>query len=63
LRRAIPSSLAQHRFQGLPYKQIPFRVQDTNTQALLCLTRRRADVFFAMPRDGTFYEPQPAAAR
>ncbi|MEV0115066.1 hypothetical protein AB0H77_17715 [Streptomyces sp. NPDC050844] len=29
-------------------------------QALLCLARRRADVFFAMLRDGTFYDPQPA---
>lgn len=28
--------------------------------ALLCLARRRADVLFAMLRDGTFYEPQPA---
>ncbi|MFF3216973.1 hypothetical protein ACFYYB_40920 [Streptomyces sp. NPDC002886] len=32
------------------------------TQALLCLARRRADVLFAMLRDGTFYEPQPSAA-
>ncbi|WP_250404514.1 IS110 family transposase [Streptomyces cellostaticus] len=32
-----------------------------HTQALLCLARRRADVFFAMLRDGTFYDPQPAA--
>ncbi|MFJ9421944.1 hypothetical protein [Streptomyces sp. NPDC101249] len=29
-------------------------------RALLCLARRRADVLFAMLRDGTFYEPQPA---
>lgn len=28
-----------------------------HTQALLCLARRRADVLFAMLRDGTFYEP------
>ncbi|CAD5913279.1 transposase [Streptomyces sp. KY75] len=34
-----------------------------HTQALLCLARRRADVLFAMLRDGTFYEPQPATAR
>ncbi len=34
-----------------------------HTQALLCLARRRADVLFAMPRDGTFCEPQPAGAR
>lgn len=34
-----------------------------HTQALLCLARRRADVLFAVLRDGTFYEPQPAAAR
>ena len=34
-----------------------------HTQALLCLARRRADVLFAMLRDGTFYEPQPAATR
>ncbi|MDX3503721.1 IS110 family transposase [Streptomyces sp. ATCC51928] len=34
-----------------------------HTQALLCLARRRADVLFAMLPDGTFYEPQPAAAR
>ncbi|MEV0889089.1 IS110 family transposase [Streptomyces microflavus] len=33
-----------------------------HTQALLCLARRRADVLFAMLRDGTFYEPQPSAA-
>ena len=32
-----------------------------HTQALLCLARRRADVLFAMLRDGTFYEPQPAS--
>jgi transposase len=32
-----------------------------HTQALLCLARRRADVLFAMLRDGTFYEPQQAA--
>ncbi|GHD76234.1 hypothetical protein GCM10010317_092260 [Streptomyces mirabilis] len=31
-------------------------------QALLCLARRRADVLFAMLRDGTFYAPQPAQA-
>ncbi|MFE9387742.1 IS110 family transposase [Streptomyces sp. NPDC007025] len=31
-----------------------------HTQALLCLARRRADVLFAMLRDGTFYNPQPA---
>ncbi|MFF8103285.1 IS110 family transposase [Streptomyces sp. NPDC016640] len=31
-----------------------------HTQALLCLARRRADVLFAMLRDGTFYQPQPA---
>jgi hypothetical protein len=30
-----------------------------HTQALLCLARRRADVLFAMLRDGTFHEPQP----
>lgn len=33
-----------------------------HTQALLCLARRRADVLFAMLRDGTFYDPQPAPA-
>ncbi|GAB2470476.1 IS110 family transposase [Streptomyces incanus] len=33
-----------------------------HTQALLCLARRRADVLFAMLRDGTFYEPRPTAA-
>jgi len=33
-----------------------------HTQALLCLARRRADVLFAMLRDGTFYEPQTSAA-
>ncbi|SFT21316.1 hypothetical protein [Streptomyces sp. ok210] len=31
-----------------------------HTQALLCLARRPADILFAMLRDGTFYEPQPA---
>ncbi|MFD5644836.1 transposase family protein [Streptomyces anulatus] len=30
-----------------------------HTQALLCLARRRADVLFAMLRDGTFYESRP----
>ncbi|MBO8203535.1 IS110 family transposase [Streptomyces smyrnaeus] len=33
-----------------------------HTQALLCLARRRSDVLFAMLRDGTFYQPQPAPA-
>lgn len=33
-----------------------------HTQALLCLARRRADVLFAVLRDGTFYEPRPASA-
>ena len=33
-----------------------------HTQALLCLARRRADVLFAMLRDGTFYEPQTSVA-
>ncbi|MFF7890160.1 hypothetical protein ACH40F_58050 [Streptomyces sp. NPDC020794] len=33
-----------------------------HTQALLCLARRRADVLYAMLRDGTFYDPQPAPA-
>jgi hypothetical protein len=33
-----------------------------HTQALLCLARRRADVLFAMLRDGTFCEPRPAKA-
>ncbi|RCG29576.1 IS110 family transposase [Streptomyces diacarni] len=33
-----------------------------HTQALLCLARRRADVLYAMLRDGTFYQPQPAPA-
>jgi transposase len=28
-----------------------------HTQALLCLARRRADVLYAMLRDGTFYQP------
>ncbi|WP_405785516.1 hypothetical protein OG512_45780 [Streptomyces sp. NBC_01378] len=42
----------------MPYKQIPFRVQDTNTQALLRLARQRISVLFAMLRDGTFYEPR-----
>ncbi len=32
-----------------------------HTQALLCLARRRADVLFAMLRDGTFYESRPAS--
>ncbi|MFB7600999.1 hypothetical protein, partial [Streptomyces sp. NPDC056160] len=57
-RRAIPSSLAQHRFQELPYKQIPFRVQDTNTQAILRLARQRVNVIHAMIRTGTLYEPR-----
>jgi transposase len=33
-----------------------------HTHALLCLARHRADVLFAMLRDGTFYEPQPSAS-
>lgn len=33
-----------------------------HTQALICLARRRADLFFAMLRDGTFHEPRPAEA-
>ena len=33
-----------------------------HTQALLCLARRRADVLFAMLRDGTFYEPRTATS-
>ncbi|MER5498601.1 IS110 family transposase [Streptomyces sp. NPDC002561] len=33
-----------------------------HTQALLCLARRRADVLFAMLRDGTFYEPRTPGA-
>ncbi|MEU9457195.1 IS110 family transposase [Streptomyces sp. NPDC048277] len=33
-----------------------------HTQAILCLARRRADVLFAMLRDGTFYDPQPTPA-
>ncbi|MFE5011878.1 IS110 family transposase, partial [Streptomyces sp. NPDC056696] len=48
---------------GTALQTDPFRVQDANTQALLCLARRRADVLFAMLRDGTFYEPQPAVVR
>jgi len=44
---------------------IPHRLDNAqgkhHTQALLCLARRRADVLFAMLRDGTFYEPQPSA--
>lgn len=31
-----------------------------HTQAVLCLARRRADVLFAMLRDGTLYDPPPA---
>lgn len=34
-----------------------------HTQALLCLARRRADVLFAMLRDGTFYEPRTTETR
>jgi transposase len=30
--------------------------------ALICLARRRVDVLFAMLRDGTLYQPQPAPA-
>lgn len=33
-----------------------------HTQALLRLARRRADVLFAMLRDGTFHEPQLAGS-
>jgi hypothetical protein len=31
-----------------------------HTQALLCHARRRADVLFAMLRDGTCHDPRPA---
>lgn len=34
-----------------------------HTQALPCLTRRRADVLFTLLRDGTFYEPETPGAR
>lgn len=34
-----------------------------HTQALLCLARRRADVLFAMLRDGTFYQPRTTTAQ
>ncbi|GAX58604.1 insertion element IS110 uncharacterized 43.6 kDa protein [Streptomyces olivochromogenes] len=34
-----------------------------HTHALRYLARRRADVLFAMLRDGTSYAPQPAATR
>jgi transposase len=34
-----------------------------HTQALLCLARRRADVLFAMLRDGTYYDPKPTPHR
>ncbi|WP_434091587.1 transposase [Streptomyces anulatus] len=34
-----------------------------HTQDLLCPARRRADVLFAMLRDGTFHSSQPTAAR
>ncbi|MFE2534920.1 hypothetical protein [Streptomyces sp. NPDC059371] len=37
-------------------------VASVATQALLCLARRRADVLFAMRRDGTFYESRPATS-
>ena len=33
-----------------------------HTQAILCLARRRADVLFAMLRDGTFYQPPTPVA-
>ncbi len=33
-----------------------------HTQALLCLARQRADVLFAMLRDGTFYESRVATS-
>ncbi len=32
-----------------------------HTQAVLCFARRRADVLFAMLRDGIFYESRPTA--
>lgn len=31
-----------------------------HNQALICLARRRCDVLYAMLKNGTFYEPQPA---
>lgn len=34
-----------------------------HTQALLCLARRRADVLFAMLRDGTFHEPRTTGTK
>lgn len=44
------------------YYDKKIREGEHHTQALLCLARRRADVLFAMLRDGTFYRPQTARA-
>ena len=46
----------QHRASGRPN----ISQGKHHTQAILCLARRRADVLFAMLRDGTFYQPRPA---
>ncbi|GGY38558.1 hypothetical protein GCM10010342_27310 [Streptomyces anulatus] len=56
--KRAPSSLAQHRFWELPYKQTPFAFRTQTPRALLRLARRRINVLFAMLRDGTFYEPR-----
>jgi len=46
----------QQCWQGAPNR--PHITQGKHhTQAILCLARRRADVLFAMLRDGTFYQP------
>jgi hypothetical protein len=35
---------------------------DRKRAALICLARRRVDVLYAMLRDGTLYQPEPAQA-
>ncbi|WP_265537353.1 transposase [Streptomyces sp. NEAU-H33] len=43
-----------------PVDLLPDKEASSLPAWLVCLARRRADVLFAMLRDGTFYEPQPA---
>jgi hypothetical protein len=47
--------------QSRAYYDKKFAQGKHHAQALLCLARRRADVLYAMLRDGTFYEPRPTA--
>lgn len=60
LKRAISAFAALGAPASRAYYDRKIAQGNHHTQALLCLARRRADVLFAMLRDGTFYEPQAA---